>query len=474
MHSNLTCLILLLVLVLSAARAHGQLSSDSLQEEVSFSNDIRPVVDNFCTTCHAGDNPEGEMVLTSYQDVRKHIEQGDLLERIDDAKDPMPPSGRLPLGTRRLFHAWAQGGFLNQGSPERASKPRQHRAFVPPVITPVDATELGFDLLEKMQGHWVGSMNLMGQELEWFAFDHRAIAPSHVHGIFEGGTIGNLFTSFFVADFKGKKTVMARNGGVLNGIYRTSYYVLDQAERRGGSSHYRLVDAYGGADIMWMELTFSGDRLLFKSYTSRFGLREPTLHMAFEAQRRHPELAAAAAKAVGFPKNAVAVDFSGGLPKPHWGEGVPLTSASYLWEEKGKSYEELGRLAGDPYRLEDVPHVAKLTVSIDRDPAARGGKLLVYLSQGPLTDREGKLLMQWGYLQEDAGDRILMFPELSASQDEFTFTYLHPGDYYLTVVADVNKDGLPSQGDLSLASKKIPVAPESSSRVEVAGKMVRN
>ena len=48
------------------------------------------------------------------------------------------------------------------------------------------------------------------------------------YGIFEGGTIGNLFTSFFVADFKGRRMLMARNDDILNGIYRTSYFVLDQ------------------------------------------------------------------------------------------------------------------------------------------------------------------------------------------------------------------------------------------------------
>ena len=464
----------LVALTFAAATAAAQVTSDSLRDEISYTNDVRPVVKNFCATCHAGDSPEGEMVLTSYEDVRGHVEHGALLDRINDADDPMPPSGLLPRHTRRMIRLWAESGYLNEGSAERAADPADYEAFTPPPIAPIDVRQKGFDLLEKMQGHWVGSMNLMGQEMEWFAFDYRAIAPSHVHGIFEGGTIGNLFTSFFVANFDGVQTIMARNGGVLNGIYRTSYYVLDKAEHRGGKSYYRLVDAYGGAQIMWMELTFSGNQLEFNSYTSRFGLRAPSLHMAFTAERMHPELAAAAARKVGFPKNKVAVDFAEGLPKPDWGAGTPVTSASYLWEEEDKSYEELGRLARDPYRLEQVPHVAKLTVAVQRSAATRGKKLAVYLSQRPLTDKRGKLRMEWGYLQEDAGNRILLFPELSGKQDELTFTYLHPGDYYLTVVADLNGDGNPSRGDLSHASRLLSVAPQSNSRVVVSGKPTAN
>lgn len=39
--------------------------AQEMRDEVSYSNDIKPLVENFCTTCHAGDDPEGDMVLTS-------------------------------------------------------------------------------------------------------------------------------------------------------------------------------------------------------------------------------------------------------------------------------------------------------------------------------------------------------------------------------------------------------------------------
>jgi len=44
-----------------------------------------------------------------------------------------------------------------------------------------------------------------------------------------------------------------------------------------------------------------------------------------------------------------------------------------------------------------------------------------------------------------------MFPEITGDTNEFTFTYLHPGDYFLTVIADMtqikfDRESLPHRG----------------------------
>ena len=453
-------------------------SGSAVKDEVSYTNDIRPVVNNFCTTCHAGDDPEGDFVLTSYSDVLKHTRDGDLLKRINDVEDPMPQNGLMPAYMRRLFRTWADQGYINKGKAKSTTERRQMPKFTPPKITPVDINRKGFEMLEYLQGHWVGSMNLMGQEFEWWAFDFRPISPSHIHGIFEGGTIGNLFTSFFVTEFKGKRTIMARNGGLLNGIYRTSYFVLDEVKYGSDWGYYRLVDAHGGSDIMYMELTFQGNSLEFKAFTSRFGLTEPRPHMNFKARRLHPELATAAAKAVGFPKNVVDFDFSKGLPKPTWADKYPMTSASYIWEggkeDADISLIEMGKLAKDPRRVDQMPHLAELTVSIQRDAATKDKKLLLYLSRDALVDQRGKFISRFGYIREDLLNTLLSFPEVAKNRSEFTFTYLHPGAYYLTVIADMDNDGFPSPGDITHAQRKVVVKPKSHSRVSITDLNVRN
>ena len=314
----------------------------------------------------------------------------------------------------------------------------------------------------------------MGRDFEWWAFDFRPIAPSHIHGLFEGGTIGNLFTSFFVADFKGKRTIMARNGGVLNGNYRTSYFVLDQVKYGRDWAYYRLVDAHGGKDIMYMELSFQGDAFEFKAFTSRFGLTEPRQHMAFTGTRTHADLATNAAKLVGFPKNVVDYDLSNGLPEPTWVEDYPMTSASYIWEDPSAGLIDAGKRAMDPRRIDQMPYVSQLTVDIKRNAMVNGKKLLLYLSRDALVNQQGKFITQYGYVREDLLNTLLLFPELASSQSQFTFTYLHPGNYYLTVIADMDGDGLPSPGDVTHSRRRINVKPNSKQTIAITDLNVTN
>ena len=464
---------------------YAQGNADRLRDEVSFSNDIKPIVDNFCTTCHAGKDPDGEILLTSYTEVRKMVEEGDLLDRINDADDPMPPGGQIPVYMRRMFKVWADTGFIETGKAEKKtrSKSVDYGDFEPPTITPVDLgdNKEAFNLLEKVQGHWIGSMWLMGQDWDWMAFDFRAIEKSHIHGMFEGGTIGNLFTSFFVTEFNGKRTIMARNGGILNGIYRTSYFVLDKVDERNNANgvkgtYYRLIDAFGGKDIMYMELFFADDTIEFNAYTSRMGLNFPSKpHMSFTGNRMHPELSARAAEQFAFPQNELDIDFSNGLPKPDWGaEDIPQTSSSYVWTDDGKSIEELGKSAKDPYPIDKMPNLAKLKVEIERTGIIQDKPLLIYLSCQPLTDKARKFLTDFGLLREEVGNSILLFPEITGDENEFTFTYLHPGDYFLTVIADIDGDSTPTPGDIASPSRKIKITAKSNESIQVTDVEVKN
>jgi len=469
-----TCLSSSSLLLFTVCAACAQDDGGSFQEEISYSNDVQPIVKDFCTTCHAGDDPEGDLLLTSYEHVREKIEFGDLLTRINDARDPMPEDGLMPRHLRRTIQKWADSGFLEKGTGPATKPKMKYEEFTPPVITPYDITDEGTEFLERMQGHWVGDMNLMGTKYDWMAFDYRPISPSHVHGIFEGGTIGNLMTSFFIADFKGTQTIMAKNGGILNGIYRFSYFILEDVRERGKKTTYRFVDAYGGSDIMFMELTFSGDSMEFIAYTSRFGLKAPSQHMRFNAKRKRPEIAAAAAEAVGFPKNVVDFQFPDPMPTPTWAEEYPLTSATYISEEVGKSLQELSKLSKDPRGMDKMPYLSELNVTIQRNGDTKGKKLHVYLSHKALTDEKGKFITRGRYIQMDLLDTLLLYPELGSKTSEFRFTYLHPGRYFLTVVADMDGDGYPSPGDITHPLKEIFVEPESKASVEIANLNVRN
>jgi hypothetical protein len=338
-------------------------------------------------------------------------------------------------------------------------------------VNPVNINEKGFEFLEKMQGHWIGTNRVIADDFDWFAFDFRAIAPSIVHGIFEGGSMGNLFNTFYVSDFKGTRTIMARNGGVLNGIYRTSYFVMDSVRYDEDGSFYRIVDAEGGTNTMWMELRFTNDSLYFNAYTSRLGLTfPPSRHMTFKAKRENPDLAENAANAVGFPQNISAWDFSDGFIQEYLNAEAGAKSATFLaYDETGtKDVFALAAESGDPWIINQHPYLAYLNVTFDRHPAIENKTLWLNLSKEPLTDANGY------FNSIDAMNSILLFPEIIGSQSEFLITYLHPGDYYINVTADLNDDGTISPGDLTHPLQQITINPEEYHEINISNITVEN
>jgi hypothetical protein len=255
--------------------------------------------------------------------------------------------------------------------------------------------------------------------------------------------MGNLFNSFFVTKYKDTQTIMARNGGLLNGIYRTSYFVLDSVDYSDGD-FYRLVDAVGGTDVMWMELRFKNDSLYFNAYTSRLGLATPSRHMTFKAKRDDMNLAEQAAAKYNFPQNQIAWDYDDRLITEnyyiHQGD-TEAKSATFLSEGLDTDVITLAYEAGDPIRIDEHPSLGYLQVDIERNTEIENKSLFVFLSNLPLTDESGYML--------DNFESVLLFPELNNNEDSFLFTYLHPGEYYITVIADKNEDGYVSVGDIT-------------------------
>ncbi len=338
-------------------------------------------------------------------------------------------------------------------------------------VAPINIHEQGFEFLGKMQGQWVGTNRVIGQDFDWFAFDYRAISSSHIHGIFEGGTMGNLFTSFFITDFKDTRTIMARNGGLLNGIYRTSYFVLDSIRKDANGEFYRFVDADGSTNTMWMELRFISDSLYFYAYTSRLGLNfPPSRHMTLKAKKGITSLAEAAAIVHDFPKNEVAWDFSSGFNPNHLNAEPGAKSATYLAYDSTGTQDvfTLAQASGDPFVIDQHPYLAYLQVDIQRNPTIEGKTLWINLSKDPLTDNSGY------FVSQDAFNSVLLFSELIGTQDEFLITYLHPGDYYINITADVNEDGIIGAGDYTHPLQSITIIPEGQQQITIDNITIQN
>lgn len=328
-------------------------------------------------------------------------------------------------------------------------------------VTPVDIEQKGFGLLDKIQGQWIGINSVAGMNFNWFGWDYRAISKSHVHGIHEGGSMGNLFTSFFVADFKGTKTIMARNGGVLNGIYRTSYFVLDKADSTENGNYYRLVDAAGGENTMYMELRFKNDSLYWNSYTSKLGANPAAKrHMTFKGRKYADDLAKETATKFNFPQKEIAYGFPKGFDDSYL---YMKKSASFLWQsESNDNVYKMAKAALDPVTIKDYPYLSTLKVKFKRPSKANNKQIALYVSTKPFVDENGKIVKD-----RDNFNTTILYPFLTNNEDEFLFTYVHPGKYYVTVVADMNHDFIISKGDLINKSVLVEVSPKEDTEIMI-------
>lgn len=79
---------------------------------ITYETHISTVMTTNCTSCHGGSNPQGNLLLETYNQVRNSAENGTLIQRINDVANPMPPAGLMPASTRTLLEEWVQNGYL--------------------------------------------------------------------------------------------------------------------------------------------------------------------------------------------------------------------------------------------------------------------------------------------------------------------------------------------------------------------------
>lgn len=297
---------------------------------------------------------------------------------------------------------------------------------------------LGFSLLEKVNGHWIGTNETAFGFFDWFSFDFRPISASHVHSIYEGGTNQNIITSFFVADFEGKQQIMARNGGWLGPQYRATYFVLDQANETDAKSTYRLVDAVGREKRAFMELTFERDSFIFKAYKDGSGaLDEPVLHMEFRGKNLNPAFAKNATENFDFPKPVSEVDLNGKFTSL-------LDNDSALFLEK----------SNDPFPKENHGHLSDLKINITRAASIESDRLRLYISSEPIVDASGTADF------DALNTKVIRTIDVAPDEDFYLTTYLHPDNYYLTAFSDKDNNFFPSTGDFTSVSQLVEVASE--------------
>ena len=85
--------------------------TDPIVEVVTYNADVKNIIDTNCIGCHGASNPQAGLSLVTYQQVRTAAENGNLIFRMNNQTNPMPPSGTLSANVRAIIDAWADDGF---------------------------------------------------------------------------------------------------------------------------------------------------------------------------------------------------------------------------------------------------------------------------------------------------------------------------------------------------------------------------
>ena len=288
----------------------------------------------------------------------------------------------------------------------------------------------GYELMNDLNGHWVGNNQTSFGFFEWFAFDFRPISPSHCHSIYEGATNQNIINSVFIADYNGEQKIFARNGGWLGTQYRATYFILDIVETDQNEKYYRLVDAVGGEDRAFIEFRFKQDSLLFDAYKDNSGsLDKPFLHMSFKGSNRNPSYSEMAVEHFNYPMRISEVNFENAFS-----DLIDTDSALFLEEEN------------DPFPKTQHGYLSDINIDILRNSQTENESLLLYISKQELVTDSGIPNYQ------NIENTVIRTIDINIEETNYLATYLHPDEYYFTIFLDIDNNGFPSSGDISSAS----------------------
>lgn len=83
---------------------------------VSFSGTVFPLIQNKCEGCHSGADPDGNTLLTNYDEVKFLVDNDYLIEVMnwETGYEPMPYNGnQLPECEREMIQQWIDDGAPN-------------------------------------------------------------------------------------------------------------------------------------------------------------------------------------------------------------------------------------------------------------------------------------------------------------------------------------------------------------------------
>ena len=95
----------------------GLITQESCEiTEASYSNDVIPILQKYCYSCHNPDTPQGDIDLVGHQKAKQYALDGSLYGSIifDPQYSVMPPSGQqIPVCDIETIRIWVENGAPN-------------------------------------------------------------------------------------------------------------------------------------------------------------------------------------------------------------------------------------------------------------------------------------------------------------------------------------------------------------------------
>ncbi len=108
------------LLIFASCTNHSEddlINQEPIPETVTYLDNVKPIIDANCVSCHGNANPQAGLSLTNYTQVKNAVQNNGLINRIslaDGNPSLMPTTGRMPQATIDLIAQWNLDGLLEQ------------------------------------------------------------------------------------------------------------------------------------------------------------------------------------------------------------------------------------------------------------------------------------------------------------------------------------------------------------------------
>ncbi len=296
----------------------------------------------------------------------------------------------------------------------------------------------GYSILTKLPGIWnggVSSTTAIGSYPEWIV-DFRPISSNQVSSKNELDSLNDIVMSVFVVKQNNQYKLCFRNGGGFAGYQRISYLIIDSVYESTPYSYYRFSEIVKGKNRAYSEFMFKGDSVILRSYTNKSNsLTAATLHMDWRAKLQDLTSAQAAISKFTFPKKEMTKDFSSTF--------------------SGASESIFYNGSGDPYTSAQQPYVGQtnVTVSFTNGLVADASKkTIIMITTQPLINGVSFDMNALKYRSR--------YVEINGGATGFNFKEMHPGNYYIYALHDLNGNLTFDSGDYVSTTNTTFTVPE--------------